>query len=100
MAIRVFAVDHPDLPPYEMPDRFRHEVAYFMTPADEAGVPHLGEGEYWIRLDDARRALESGVIEIVSPLSSERPTGVEISDEQSDWLEWMVAHGVQHIRLE
>jgi len=99
MAVKVFAVDRPELPPFEMPDRFRHEVTYFMTPPGEAGVPALGPSEYWIDLAEAREALDGGVIELVSPLSSERPTEVEISDEQADWLEWMTSHDVQHIRL-
>ena len=51
----VHAVDRPELPPLTMPDRFRTDIAYFMTPAGDHGVPKLPEREYWIRLDDARR---------------------------------------------
>ncbi len=28
MPMRIYAVDHPDLPPMEMPPRFRHDIAY------------------------------------------------------------------------
>ena len=37
--MRVYAVDHPDLQPLEMPRRFKHDIAYFMTPPGEHGAP-------------------------------------------------------------
>ena len=51
----VYAVDKAELPPFEMPDRFGHDIAYFMTPPGEVDVPELGEDEYWVRLSDSRR---------------------------------------------
>ena len=97
--MHVFAVDRPDLAPLEMSARFKHDVAYFMTPALERGAPALGAGEYWISLDEARRWLDEGVLTLVSPLDSENQAEAEITEEQETWLEWMVAHRVQHIRL-
>src|SRR6476661_1209076 len=99
MPIVVHAVGLPNVPALEMPDRFRTDIAYFMTSAGESGVPPLGAGEFWVRLDDSRRWLDEGVIYLVSPLDSQNQTEVEISEEQEDWLGWMVKHGVQHIRL-
>ena len=98
--MRVFAVERPDLAPLEMPARFRHDVAYFMTPPGEHGVPPLPAGQYWVRLEDARRWLDDGVLQLVSPLDSQHQTEVEITDEQQMWLEWMVANDVEHVRLE
>jgi hypothetical protein len=95
----VYAVDRPELAPLEMPARFLHDVAYFMTPPGEQGAPKLPAGEYWIRLDESRRWLDEGVLLLVSPLDSENQAEVELSEEQEAWLEWMVAHGVQHVRL-
>ena len=63
-------------------------------------APRLPSGEYWISLDDARRWLDEGVMQIVSPLDSENQTEVEISEDQERWLEWMVDNQVQHVRLE
>lgn len=99
MAIRVHAVDRPELEQLAMPDRFRHDVTYFMTPAGEQGAPPLGPGEYWVRLDDARRWLEDLVVEVVSPLDSSSKAQIELTEEQEAWLEWMVANEVQRIRL-
>ena len=60
----------------------------------------MGHHEYWIRLSDARRWLEDLVVEVVSPLTAEIKAEVEIDEDQERWLEWMVQHEVQHIRLE
>ena len=97
--MRIHAVGRSELPPCEMPERFRTDIAYFMTPPGEPGVPHLGPGEYWVRLDDARRWLDDGVLSLVSPLDSLNSTEVELSEEQEAWLRWMVSNGVEHVRV-
>lgn len=96
----VYAVDRADLTPFKMPDRFRTDIAYFMTPAGEHGAPKLPAGEYWIRLDDSRRWLDEGVLSVVSPLDGLNRTEIELTDEQETWLRWMVTNGVEHVRLE
>lgn len=99
MSTKIHAVDRPELPPLQTSDRLRHEVAYFMSVPGEHGVPQLGEGEYWIDLENARRWLDDGVISVVSPLDSENRTEVELSEEHEAWLEWMLAHQVSRIRF-
>ncbi len=99
MAIHVYAVDRPELPPLTMPDRFRHDIAYFMSVPGQEGVPPLPPGEYWVRLQDAQIWLQEGVVYVVSPLDSQHQTELELTDEQEDWLTWMIANEVQHIRL-
>ena len=98
--MKIYAVEKPDLPAFEMPERFRTEVAFFMTPGGESGVPDLAEGEYWIRLEDARQWLDDFVVRIVSPLDAAAKTELEISDDQEAWLQWIVDHEIQHIRLQ
>ena len=100
MTTRVHAVDRPELPPFVMPDRFRHEVAYFMSIPGEQGVPQLPAGEYWVRLEEAQTWYDEGVFRLVSPLDSENRTEVELSEEQEDWLAWMIANRVQRLRVE
>ena len=100
MSIVIRAVGRPELPPVAMPDRFRHDVSYFITPAGDPGVPPLAPGEYFIRQSDARRWLEDLVIEVVSPLDSATKAEVELTEDQEAWLEWLVAHEVEHIRIE
>ncbi|MBI5760879.1 MAG: hypothetical protein HZA46_20345 [Planctomycetales bacterium] len=99
MPLLIHAITRPDLPPFRMPDRFRHEITYFMTPAGEHGVPTMPTGEYWVRLEDSRTALDDGVFRLVSPLDTDRKAEIEISEEQEAWLEWMVANRIEHIRV-
>ncbi|HEX4144663.1 MAG TPA: hypothetical protein VHY91_14245 [Pirellulales bacterium] len=99
--MRVYAVDHPELLPLEMPPRFKHDIAYFMTPAGEHGAPaRLAPREYWIDPADARRWLDEGVLTVISPLDSLRRAELEITEQQEAWLEWLLAHDIRHVRVE
>ena len=99
MPVLVHAVGRPEIAPFSMPDRFRHEITFFMTVAGEAGVPKLPAGEYWILLAESKRALDDGVVRVVSPLDSATKAEIELSEEQEAWLEWMVKNIVEHVRL-
>jgi hypothetical protein len=95
----VHAVNRSDVAPLVMPDRFRTDIAYFMTPPGEHGVGRMPPREYWIRLDDAKTWLDEGVVAVVSPLDSQNTIEFELSEEQENWLRWMVANGIEHVRL-
>jgi hypothetical protein len=97
--MKIYAVERPELPPLEMPDRFRLQIVYFMTPPGLHGVPELPPGDYWIRLDDARKWLDNLVVEVVSPLDAESKAEIELTDEQEAWLQWLVDHQIQHVRI-
>jgi hypothetical protein len=100
MTIRVRPVDRPELTPLVMSDRFRTEIAYFMSLPGEAGVPTLAAGEYWISAPQAKTWLDEGVFRLVSPLDSDSQAEIELSEEQEAWLEWMTANGIERVRLE
>ena len=101
MTAYVHAMGRSDVKPFPMPDRFRHDVTYFCTPAGDPGAPSsLGAREYWVRAEDARRIYDDGVLRIVSPLDSETTAEIEISEEQEAWLEWMLEHGIEHVRID
>ena len=53
-----------------------------------------------MRLDEARGWYDEGVIRIVSPLDSVNRTEIELTEEQEEWLKWMIEHQVQHVRLQ
>src|SRR3954468_4700323 len=90
-------LDRPGVAPLPISPRLRSQLVYFMSPADSAGAPPLGENEYWIAADDAARCLEDGVISLVSPLDTANMTEVEISEEQEAMLHWLRTHGIQHV---
>jgi hypothetical protein len=98
--MQVHAVNRPELPPLEMPARFKHDVAYFMTPPGEHGAPaKMPSDEFWIEIEDARRWLDDGVLLVYSPLDSTKQAEIALTQEQEDWLEWIVANQINHIRL-
>lgn len=98
--MKLTAPDQPSAPPLEMPDRFRMEVVYFMTPPGERGAPEkLGEHEYWIDQDEARQWLDEGVVYVVSPLDAENQAEIELTEYHEAFLQWLVTHGVQRVRV-
>lgn len=98
MSVRVYAVGRPELPPFPMPARFRHEVPYFADDRSPAGA--TGPGEWWIDRAKAEAVRDDGVLRLVSPLDSSMRAEVELSEEQEAWLDWLFEHDVWHVRLE
>ena len=97
--VQVIPTDRSDVAALKMPDRFRKEIVYFMTPAEGADAPKLGKNEYWIRTEDAAKWLDDGVFTLVSPLDAESVAEIEITEDQETWLEWMVANKISTVRL-
>jgi hypothetical protein len=97
--MKIYSVDHPDLSPFQMPDSFRTQIVYFITPSGTHGVPELSASEYWIRLEDARQWLDTLVVLVISPLDAAAKAEIELTDEQEAWLQWMVDNQVQHVRV-
>lgn len=96
----ISAVQQPQVPALQLPDRFRLEIPFFMTPPGERGAPpRLAEGEYWVNLEDARQWLDEGVVFVVSPLDAENKAEIELTDYHEEFLQWLVQHGVQLVRL-
>lgn len=96
----IHAVGKPELAPLKMPDRFKFQIVYFMTPSGEHGAPVLGPNEYWIQSEDARRCLDDCAVYVISPLDAASKAEIELTEYQEAWLEWMVANEIQHVRIE
>jgi hypothetical protein len=97
--VLITAPDRPDVPPLEVPDRFRMEIVYFMTPPGERSAPRkLPDRDYWIDADDARRWLDDLVVYVVSPLDAENQAEIELTEYHEAFLEWLLKHNVQHVR--
>lgn len=99
MQITVQAVNRPEVPPLKVSPRFRHDITYFAAHPSNLGRPALPQGEYYMVLEEARVTLDDGVFRIVSPLDSDNRTELEITEEQEDWLRWVVEHQVEHLKL-
>jgi len=98
--MKVTALDRPAAPPLELPDRFRMEIPFFMTPAgDRKAPPKLAEGEYWIDVDEAKNWLDEGVVYVVSPLDAENQAEIELTEYHEAFLQWLITHGISHVRV-
>ena len=98
--MKLTAPDRPHVPALEMPDRFKMEIVYFMTPPGERGAPaNLGENEYWIDAVEAKKWLDEGVVYVVSPLDAENQAEIELTEYHEAFLQWLVMHGIQRVRL-
>jgi hypothetical protein len=97
---QIVPLDAPGILPLVMPDRFRREIVYFMTPTDRTGAPVCGNQEYWVRLEDSEKWLDDGFFTLVSPLDAESVAEIELSEDQERWLEWMVQNQISHVRVQ
>jgi hypothetical protein len=93
------AVDQSGVSSLPISARLRSQLVYFMTPASSAGVPPLGENEYWMAHADVAKWLDEGVFFLVSPLDTANMTEVELTEEQETMLGWLKRNQVQHVRV-
>jgi len=100
MSVNVIAVGQNDITPIRMSHRFRHEIAYFGSRNGSEIPVELAISEYWVDLVEVQEIYDAGVVRIVSPLDSSTTAELELSEELEVWLEWILAHKVQHVRIE
>ena len=97
--MKIAAVDRPDVPLLEVPERFRMEIVYFMTlPGDKGAPVKMNDSEYWIDLDDAKKWLDEQVIYVVSPLDAENQAEIELTEYHEAFLQWVVDHTARHVK--
>ena len=97
--MKIVSVGRPTPVSKSISPRLRTQLVYFAAPAEAQDVPPLGENEYFFRLGETQKVLEDGVIELVSPLDTANMTEVEITEDQEEYLEWLAAHELEHVRL-
>ena len=98
--MKLTSLDQPNAPTLELPTRFRLELPFFITPAGSGSAPaKLSENEYWIDLADAQRWLGDGVVYVVSPLDAENKAEIELTEDHELFLEWLIKHQIQHVRI-
>jgi hypothetical protein len=95
--IVVTALDRPGVSPRGISPRLRSQLNYFVA---APGSAPPGEGEYRFDLDDVRRWVDDGVFHLVSPLDTAHQTEVELTEEQEEFLGWLLANDVRHVRVD
>jgi len=92
-------IDHPEVRPLPISLRMRGQLVYFMASPSAAGMPPLGENEYWFARYEVKKWLDEGVFYLVSPLDSANMTEVELTEEQETLLNWLDKNQVAHLRV-
>jgi hypothetical protein len=77
----------------------RGQLVYFMAAPKAAGMPRMGENEYWFAREEVRKWLDDGVFYLVSPLDSANMTEVELTEEQEGMLNWLAKNQIEHVRV-
>ena len=96
---KLVSVDQPGASPLSVSARLRSQLVYFMADATAAGVPPLGENEYWFNRQEVTKWLDEGVFYLVSPLDTANMTEVELTEEQEALLGWLDGNQIQHVRV-
>ncbi len=97
--ILVIPLDRGDLTPREISPRLRTQLIYFVGAPGAAGQPALREDEFWFDPAEVVKWLDDGVFYLISPLDTANMTEVELTEEQEDFLGWLRAQRVQHVRV-
>ena len=93
-------IDRPEVAPMAITHRLRNQLVYFMSARDTAGLPELGENDFWFDSDEVATWVDEGVFYLVSPLDTDNMTEVELSEEQEVLIAWLHSNKVRHVRLE
>ena len=96
---KLVSVDQPGASPLSVSARLRSQLVYFMADATAAGVPPLGENEYWFNRQEVAKWLDEGVFYLVSPLDTANMTEVELTEEQESMLTWLQKNDIQRVRV-
>ena len=96
---RLVPLDRPEVAPLAISPRLRSQLVYFVGTPDPGVGPPPPEGEFYFAPADVARWVDEGVFYLVSPLDTANMTEVELSEEQESLVQWLHAHGVQHVRL-
>ena len=92
----VSAIDKPDLEPYEVSRTLRGQLHYFT----EGEIRDTQKpNDYFFPIERTSELLEEGVFYLVSPLDDQNRAEIEITDEQEDFLEWLVSNEIEQIRV-
>jgi hypothetical protein len=96
----VFAVDQPALEPYEISQMLRGQLHYFTEGTGSRGGKESGNSdEFFFPLHLTSELFEEGVFYVISPLDDQNQAEIEITEEQEDFLDWLVSNKIERVRI-
>jgi hypothetical protein len=97
---KITSVDPVTPEPFTISATLRRQLNYFVITKSAEDEQRLAANEFEVDLTDVARCVASGVIRLVSPLDSRNFAEIELSFEQLDWLDWLLAGQVKRFRVE
>lgn len=94
------AIDKPALEPYEVSRTLRGQLHYFTEGAGAGEWEHSGDpNAFFFPLVLTVELYEDGVFYVTSPLDDQNQAEIEITEEQEDFLDWLVSNEVEKVRV-
>jgi hypothetical protein len=97
---KIISVDPASAEPFALSATLRNQLNYFVSTKTAEDEQRLAPNEFQVDLNDVARWAESGALRLVSPLDSSHFAEVELSFEQLDLLDWLLAGQVKCLRVE
>ncbi|MCZ6680021.1 MAG: hypothetical protein O7E52_22550 [Candidatus Poribacteria bacterium] len=95
-----FAVDRPDLKSYEISQTLRGQLHYFTEGVSSQRWDNReNPNEFFFPLERTSELYEEGVFYVTSPLDDQNKAEVEITEEQEDFLAWLVSNKIEKVRM-
>jgi len=100
MSYKIVSVKPTGVQPFAISATLRKEINYFMRAKSAEDEQRLAWNEFEVDLIDVARWAERGAIRMVSPLAGSQFAEVELTFEQLDLLDWLIAGQVTRLRVE
>jgi len=100
MSYKIVSVEPAGVQPFAISAALRKQINYFVRAKSAADEQRLAWNEFEVDLIDVARWAERGVIRMDSPLDSSHFAEVELTFEQLDLLDWLIAGQITRLRIE
>jgi hypothetical protein len=100
LSYKIVSIEPAIEKPFPISFTLKNQLNYFVVTKSAEDEQRLATNEFEVDLNEVARWAESGVIRMVSPLDSSHFAEVELSFEQLDLLEWLLAGQVKRLRVE
>ena len=94
------AIDKPTLEPYEISQTLRGQLQYFTEGARARRWEHSDDpNAFFFPLELTAELYDEGVFYVTSPLDDQNQAEIEITEEQEDFLYWLVSNQVEKVKV-
>ena len=94
------ALDKPTLEPYEISGILRGQLQYFTEGASGSQWEHSEDpNAFFFPLELTSELFDEGVFYVTSPLDDQNQAEIEITEEQEDFLDWLVSNKIEKVKV-